>query len=799
MNKNKTTALILAAMLAVSAVGCSSDGNSADGSVSETDTAADKSISETTASDIAETETETEPIESDPDELEYLKNNFPRFDGSTSAIPLEASFRSKIFGISEEEAKTQVYHTKTHEAFRRFMDGEVDIVLTVPMTDEQEQQAKDKGAEMTPVAMEGFVFCVNKNNPVESLTMQQIKDIYSGKITNWKDVGGEDMAILAYQRNEDSGSQTLMNKFMGDTPLMDAPTELVPMAMGELMDAVAVYDNAAGAIGYSVYSYAAQMYANTKDVKFIAVDGVAPSNETMENGSYPLLSVTYALYDGTLPEDSAVKRMVKWMTSPEGQQAAREAGYIPANGGSAEDIFTPLLDTLGTGMKRPDGYTVSPRCDEAGDAFEIGIIKAIPTEEILAEPYDEGWEHDGKISHRISNEKEKTFTGVTFENSIKDEKVSEAVNDWLNSNYAEMESRFDPYKDNYSFGYFKYYITENETVSYNTPVFVDAIFRNGYLSLTLRVPDAMAGEDGTQRSVVFDLKTGEILELSDMFFEGTDFLTKLNSLIEEEINMPYYEPVREFAGLREGIYDFDLNTLVLDLNNPYTEYETYIYYYYQMMGDMVTAVRRDISGMFEDEVQEKLNVVVTTEDTEPLYTQDLGFVYSHFGDDTWLIDSKTAERINGEIDKATENKLLIDSLKQNLHLLYEIDDFDKFVSEATVRVSASVYGDIGYTVDMEADMFVHAGIYYDIDSGELLTPDDFLKDGWREASVWEYEKANGELMGDCDAPDISDRAITMINGITYYRDDGLIGVRFSAHADEDGFYTVNVPKEYLVE
>lgn len=798
MNKNKAAALFLAAMMAASAAGCSSTISSEDGEVSEiTDTSAKSEVSETTASEIAETVTETQPIDSDPEELEYLRNNFPVMDGSTSAIPLEASFRSKIFGITEEEAKTQVYHTKTHEAFNRFMKGEVDIVLTVPMTDEQEQQAKDKGAEMTPVAMEGFVFCVNKNNPVESLTTQQIKDIYSGKITNWKEVGGEDMAILAYQRNQDSGSQTLMNKFMGDTPMMDAPTELVPMAMGALMDAVAVYDNAAGAIGYSVYSYAAQMYANTKDVKFIAVDGVAPSNETMENGSYPLLSVTYALYDGTLPEDSAVKRMVKWMTSPEGQQAAREAGYIPAKGGSAEDVFTPLLDTLGTGIKRPDGYTVSPRCDEAGDAFEIGIIKAIPTEEILAEPYDEGWEYDGKISHSTSYEK--IFTGVTFENSIKDEKVSAAVNDWLNSNYAEMESRFDPDKEEYALGYFNYHITENETVSYNTPVFVNAVFRNGYLSLSLRASDGMAGEDGSQRSAVFDLKTGEKLELSDMFFEGTDFLTKLNSLIEEEINMPYYEPVREFAGLREGIYDFDLNSLVLDTNNPYTEYETYVYYYYQMMGDIVTAFRRDISGMFEDEVQQKLNVVMNNEYTEPVYTQDLGFVYTHFGDDTALIDSKTAERINGEIDKATENKLLVDSLKKNLQLLYEIEDFDKFVSEATIRVSASVYGDIGYTVDMEADMFVHAGIFYDIDSGRLLTPDDFLKDGWREASVWEYEKATGELTGDCDAPDISDRAITMINGITYYRDDGLIGVRFSAHADEDGFYTVNVPKEYLVE
>lgn len=798
MNKNKSAALFLAAIMAISAAGCSSTISSEDGEVSEiTDTSVKSEVSETTASEISETVTETQSIDSDPEELEYLRNNFPVMDGSTSAIPLEASFRSKIFGISEEEAKTQVYHTKTHEAFNSFMKGEVDIVLTVPMTDEQEQQAKDKGAEMTPVAMEGFVFCVNKNNPVESLTTQQIKDIYSGKITNWKDVGGEDMAILAYQRNQDSGSQTLMNKFMGDTPLMDAPTELVPMAMGELMDAVAVYDNAAGAIGYSVYSYAAQMYANTKDVKFIAVDGVAPSNETMENGSYPLLSVTYALYDGTLPELSAVKRMVKWMTSPEGQQAAREAGYIPAKGGRSEDIFTPLLDTLGTGMKRPDGYTVSPRSDEAGDAFEIGIIKAIPTEEILAEPYDEGWEYDGRISHSTSYEK--TFTGVTFENSIKDEKVCAAVNDWLNTNYAEMESRFNPEKEDYPFGYFKYYITENETVSYNTPVFVDAIFRNGYLSLSLRVPDGMAGEDGTQRSAVFDLKTGEMLELSDMFFEGTDFLTKLNSLIEEEINMPYYEPVREFAGLREGIYDFDLNCLVLDLNNPYTEYQTYIYYYYQMMGDSVAAVRRDISGMFEDEVQQKLNVVMNTEYTEPVYTQDLGFVYSHFGDDTALIDSKIAERINGEIDKAAENKLLIDSFKKNLYLHYEIDDFDKFVTESTLLVSANVYGDIGYTIDIEANMFEHAGIYYNIDSGELLTPDDFLKDGWQNASVWEYETGTGELTGDCDAPDISDRGITMINGITYYRDDGLIGVRFSAHADEDGFYTVNVPKEYLAE
>ncbi len=65
---------------------------------------------------------------------------------------------------------------------------------------------------------------VNAKNPVDALSQQQIKDIYSGKITNWKQVGGSDEPIVAYQRNTDSGSQNYMIDFMGETPLMDAPT-----------------------------------------------------------------------------------------------------------------------------------------------------------------------------------------------------------------------------------------------------------------------------------------------------------------------------------------------------------------------------------------------------------------------------------------------------------------------------------------------------------------------------------------------------------------------------------------------
>ena len=87
----------------------------------------------------------------------------------------------------------------------------------------QEEHARDRGVEFeyTPVGREGFVFLVNASNPVDSLTIEQVKGIYSGKITTWKEVGGNDEPIQAYQRNSNSGSQSMMVRFMGDTPLMN--------------------------------------------------------------------------------------------------------------------------------------------------------------------------------------------------------------------------------------------------------------------------------------------------------------------------------------------------------------------------------------------------------------------------------------------------------------------------------------------------------------------------------------------------------------------------------------------------
>ena len=93
-----------------------------------------------------------------------------------------------------------------------------------------------------------------------------------------------------------------MIDFMGETPLMDAPTELRPGSMGGLMDVIAPNDGSLGSIGYSVYAYAADMYGTGDNLKFIKVDGVAPTKETIISGEYPLSSYNYASFRADEPE-----------------------------------------------------------------------------------------------------------------------------------------------------------------------------------------------------------------------------------------------------------------------------------------------------------------------------------------------------------------------------------------------------------------------------------------------------------------------------------------------------------------
>ena len=163
---------------------------------------------------------------------------------------------------------------------------------------------------------------------VDNLTTDQIRAIYTGEITNWKQVGGEDAEIVPFQRNEGAGSQALMKKLvMGDTPLMQAPEEYYPGEMGMLMSAVKSYDKSANAIGYSVYYYAHDMEM-AEGLKLLKVDGVEPNRDTIRSGEYPHRNAYYCVIAHDAPVNSPTRILYDWLMTPDGQALLESEGYV---------------------------------------------------------------------------------------------------------------------------------------------------------------------------------------------------------------------------------------------------------------------------------------------------------------------------------------------------------------------------------------------------------------------------------------------------------------------------------------
>ncbi len=261
----------------------------------------------------------------------FTKDTYPKVDGSTATIPLSESVAAELLSLSAGEAKSFIKHNTTHNAYVNLIEGKADIIfVTEPSVDEL-KLAKENGVELevVPVVKEAFVFLVNRQNPVDALTVKQIQDIYQGLATNWKDVGGPDKEIIAYQRPENSGSQTIMeNRVMEGLEMAEAPTELKPGEMGELIEAIASYDNSDKAIGYSVYYYANSMYSKDT-IKFVKVNGIEPNNQTISSGTYPFTSAYYAVMKKTEPADSGARKLLAWILSSDGQKLAEKTGYVP--------------------------------------------------------------------------------------------------------------------------------------------------------------------------------------------------------------------------------------------------------------------------------------------------------------------------------------------------------------------------------------------------------------------------------------------------------------------------------------
>ena len=254
-----------------------------------------------------------------------------KIDGSTATIPLSEAIAKHFLGITDDQAAQLITHNTTDVAYYNLMNKQADLIFVTYPSEAELASAQQNGVtlDIIPVVKDALVFLVNAQNPVNSLTQQQLINIYTGNVTNWSAVGGANAAIQPFQRPANSGSQTLFLKLlMKDTAPMIPPAALVQAEMGGLIDAVANYSNASSALGYSVFYYANDMYAQPA-VKLLGVDGVMPTKATIEDGSYPLPTYYYAVLRQDTPADHPARQLLAWLLAQEGQQVADAAGYVP--------------------------------------------------------------------------------------------------------------------------------------------------------------------------------------------------------------------------------------------------------------------------------------------------------------------------------------------------------------------------------------------------------------------------------------------------------------------------------------
>ena len=257
-----------------------------------------------------------------------LSDNLPKIDGAAALFPVYSAFVNAVYPETTELHDGFFEYNNTPGGYWNLAEKNTDIFIGVYPSEEQKAYAEQRNTTFvyTPIGTEAFVFFVHKDNPIDNLTTEQIKGIYSGEITNWKQVGGKNEKIAAFQRNEGSGSQSMLIRFMGDTPVMEAPSELVNDMMSGIVERVSNYRSKSNSIGFSFRYYIEGIIKNP-DIKMLSIDGVAPTAENIKNGSYPIVTPIYAVtYEENTNEN--VDRLLQWILSKEGQHIIEATGYV---------------------------------------------------------------------------------------------------------------------------------------------------------------------------------------------------------------------------------------------------------------------------------------------------------------------------------------------------------------------------------------------------------------------------------------------------------------------------------------
>ncbi|MBQ9337049.1 MAG: substrate-binding domain-containing protein [Lentisphaeria bacterium] len=258
----------------------------------------------------------------------HIRRDLPRIDGAYALFPLYAGVVQALY--PPRDYALEILNTNGSDVtFQRLLNGKVDLIFSAPPSADQQEAARKKGLtyEITPFAKEAFVFFVNAQSPVRNLTQGQIRDIYAGKVTNWKQLGYPfDAPIKPFQRNRGSGSQTMLEKIMGSTPIMPPLKEDRVSGMGGIINDVANYRNYREAIGFTFRYFSTEMFRRG-EIRLLSIDGVEPTRENIRNGRYPFIGDCCVIT--VRPRSEGVRKIVDFLRSPAGRELIEKTGYTP--------------------------------------------------------------------------------------------------------------------------------------------------------------------------------------------------------------------------------------------------------------------------------------------------------------------------------------------------------------------------------------------------------------------------------------------------------------------------------------
>ena len=281
--------------------------------------------------------------------------NYPKVDGSTSSSVLNVMIACKLLGLgynwhdflglgewhlepiwkgASEEYKSNFWkHVKTsqtHGAFMNLIDGEADIILTHrTISPDEKAHAETKGVTLieTPIALDAFVFILNKENKVKSLTVEQIQQIYTGELTNWSQVGGNNADINVFTRPRNSGSEevfrTLVMNGLEPANFHESPISAMAQVFNEV-----IYD--VNAICYTFNNYK-DIQARVPDSKVpkIAINNIFPDKKSIQNRTYPFISEVHVAIRSDLDRNLMAYKLYEWLQTDNAKSTIAECGFIP--------------------------------------------------------------------------------------------------------------------------------------------------------------------------------------------------------------------------------------------------------------------------------------------------------------------------------------------------------------------------------------------------------------------------------------------------------------------------------------